>query len=151
MLTVGCMLEDCIHNKEGFCNFEGHINIGEQYYYFCDEYSSYLNTPKYKERYFIARSATDELPKHRIEQYGRKIEYKGFTFFTQSHNYQDDIMQYVLTESKTGYHCGTLTELQKPERWKVFVESVKNTPDVMELPLAEMHEGKYIITVRDSE
>lgn len=146
MLNVGCRNDDCIHNQDGFCCFNGHINIGVEYLSGCDEYLSYLNTPQYNERYYIARSATDKLPRHRIEQYGRKIEYKGYVFYTQSHNRQDDIMQYILTESRTGYHCGTLAELNKPERWKVFVERVKTTPSVLDLPLAELHDDEYVIT-----
>lgn len=145
MVTVGCSNDDCIHNKNGYCDFEGHINVGDEYYNGCDEYLSYLNTPLYNELYFIAKADGKGLPRHRVEQYGRKIEYKGYTFYTQSYNSQDDIAQYVLTESRTGYHCGKLEELQKPEQWQKFTEMVKAVSNVRDLPLAVMQDGEYVI------
>ena len=96
MLTVGCYNTDCIHNNNGLCNFDGYINVGDEYSNGCDEYSSYLTTPKYQEQYFVARKKADGLPQHRVEERGRKIEYNGYTFYTQSYNYQDDITQYAL-------------------------------------------------------
>lgn len=151
MLRVGCSNDNCIHNKNGFCNFDGCINVGDEFYCGCDEYLSYLNTPEYNERYFIARAEKEELPRHRVEKYGRKICFKGFIFYTQNHNYEDDITNYLVTEERTGYYCGTINDLQKPELWQKFVENIKSIPSVMDLPLAVMRDGEYVIQEADNE
>lgn len=151
MITIGCNNDDCIHNNNGYCDFDGHIIINCEFIGGCDEYLSYMNLPQYRERYFIARKETDKLPRHRVEKYGRRIEYNGYTFFTQSYNYEDDITNYLVTEERTGYYCGTMNDLQKPELWQKFIENIKSIPSVMDLPLAIMRDDEYVIQEADDE
>lgn len=146
-----CWNENCIHNEANQCVCQsGIVNIGSDFENGCDEYLCYLNTPEYNERYFIAKKSINGLPCHRIEKYGKKIEFKGFTFYTQSYNSQDDKMQYQVTESRTGYYCGLLNDLQNPKMWQKFIEKEKNLPNVMDLPLAEIQDGEYVI-VKEAE
>ena len=152
MAELKCWNENCIHNDNSnhcICNALV-INIGDKYPYGCDEYLCYLNTQEYSEQYFIAKGEGNGLPRHRVKKYGRTIEFKGFIFFTQSYNSQDYEMQYRLTESRTGYDCGLLKDLQRPERWQKFIEMQKTIPNVMDLPLAEKQDGKYVI-VKEAE
>ena len=152
MAEFRCWNEDCIHNKENQCTCSlGVINIGGDFPYGCGEYLCYLNTQRYSEQYFIAKCEGNGLPRHRVKKYGRKIEFKGFIFFTQSYNSQDDKMQYRLTESRTGYYCGLLKDLQKPEMWQKFIEGIKTIPNVMDLPLAEIQDGKYVIVKEEEQ
>lgn len=151
MVMFRCWNEDCIHNEINQCTCQsGIINIGSDFDNGCDEYLCYLNTPEYNEQYYIAKSSSNGLPRHRVEKYGRKIEFKGFIFYTQSYNSQDDKMQFQVTESRTGYYCGLLKDLQKPEMWQRFIERIKNIPNVMDLPLAVIQDGKYVV-VKEAE
>ena len=63
---------------------------------------------------------------------GKKFEYNGYVFFTQSKITEGE--NFYLTEERTGVCVGSFATLK--EKWDKFVEALKNIPDVSSLPLA---------------
>lgn len=128
MVSVVCFCDDCKWCTEnGECN-RGAITIAPDYE--CECFESYLED--YKETFYIAFSK-DGIPHRRLETNGKKIEYKGYVFYTQDKI--TDSGNYFLTEARTGYSVGKFAYLE--ERWDKFLERIGTYPDVSTYPIEE--------------
>lgn len=127
MTSVNCWCNDCKWESNGWCN-RGDITISEDYD--CECFESYLE--EYKESFYKACLVDGKMYRKPATD-GKKIEYKGYLFYTQDKI--TDIGNYFLTEARTGIGICMFNELEK--RWDKFLERVGDYPDVTTLPIKE--------------
>lgn len=133
MTSVICFCDDCIWCAEnGECN-RGAITINEAWE--CDCFESYRKN--YTEPYYQAFYDDDGKPCRRLH-HGKKIEYKGYVFYTEDKI--TDSGNYHVTEARTGIGSGIFNRLEG--RWDIFLERVATYPDVSSYPIKESEVAK---------
>ena len=135
-MIVYCDRNECTHNDGMHCNCES-ISISDENADICDKYESIYNTSEYQQTYY-KRVLTADKKVGALASKGKKIEYNGFVFFTDSLP-SDDIF---VTEERTGLGCGSFEKLKMPERWAKFVEIISKETSVNDYPLAVKIDGK---------
>ncbi len=137
-VLVSCDMKDCCNNKDGYC-IALSIEICDLE---CSDYRCYLDLPEYQEKYYTAnerREGIDDIPDRyfRLEKKGKKVEWNGYTFFTNDYILFDNLEDKRFTEQKTGYALSLYEIQHDPCKYEIFVNKVKDAPDVMNLPLYE--------------
>ena len=127
MTAVSCWNEECTHCQHGWCK-RREIEIGEDRE--CENFQHYKEN--YKQSFWKAL-LKDGKTFRRLCKHGKKIEYKGYTFYTDEKI--TDSGYYFLTEARTGIGVCEYNQLEK--RWDKFVAKVGNYPDVTDLPIEE--------------
>lgn len=125
--VVGCWLSECIYCQHGWCN-RGGIVIGEDRE--CQNFTHYIDT--YTDSFWIC-CLSDGKKYRRLCKKGKKIEYNGYTFYTNEKITDDGY--YWLTEARTGIAVCCYNQLE--QRWDKFVSKIGDYPDVTDLPLEE--------------
>lgn len=132
MTSVSCWLTECKHCENGWCNRDT-ITIGEDmecedFEHFCEDYhDSFWKACRNKEKGTFRKFIKN----------GKKIEYKGYVFYTDDRITEDG--DYYLTEERTGLGAGCYNQLE--QRWEKFVECVSQYPNVADLPIEERSEN----------
>lgn len=139
MVNVICNQTDCIYNNGNECTKENiTLDFG------CEDYADYLDTAEYQEEYFIRVKACDGKEAKAVQR-GKKIVFRGFTFYTRDHLKKSEIV--IITEMRTGFNCGDFERLKnEPERWEKFISAVHKISDCANLPLTE-----YDVTTKQYE
>lgn len=134
MMMVGCWLSECKWNKNGWCH-RGSITIDELKE--CEDYEDYQDS--YTDSFWKAL-INDGKPYRKLVENGKKIEYNGYVFYTESKITDDE--NYRLTEERTGLDVGEFRKLKEQRRWELFVERVGTFPDVSTYPIEEKKGSK---------
>lgn len=135
MPEVWCYFDECIYCKADRCTAEI-VEINDEGV--CDGYQSFLNTPEYRHKYYIAVKDINQKPAKALRQ-GKLIEINGVKFYTQSNPYVPE--KYTnLTHERTGYAVGTVTFLRA--HFDLFLKRQESAPNVDTFPLAEWDENK---------
>lgn len=131
---VGCWLSECKWNNNGWC-CRGSITIDELKE--CEDYEYYQDS--YTDAFWKAL-INDGKPYRKIVENGKKIEYNGYVFYTESKITDDE--SYCLTEERTGLGVGEFRKLKEQRRWEHFLERVGTYPDVSTYPIEEKKGGE---------
>lgn len=133
-MMVGCWLYECKWCKNGWCQ-RGSITIDELKE--CEDFVDYQDS--YTDSFWKALMH-DGKPYRKLVENGKKIEYNGYVFYTESKITDDE--SYRLTEERTGMDVGEFRKLIEQRRWELFVESVGTFPDVSTYPVKEKKGGE---------
>jgi hypothetical protein len=133
-MMVGCWLSECKWNNNGWCH-RGSITIDELKE--CEDYEDYQDS--YTDA-FLKALIKDGKPYRKLVENGKKIEYKGYVFYTECKITDDE--SYYLTEERTGLDVGEFRKLKEQKRWEAFLERVGTYPDVTTYPIEEMKGGE---------
>lgn len=153
MSKVWCNNRDCVWCDGIQCCAE-QICIDDSYEYGCETYLDYRDTDEYLEEYYKCVKTIKELTEGEIyvakaKAYGKRIEYNGYVFYTESHPRTDETF---VTEERTGYYLGSLEQLKTDEnRWKTFEQRAKEIPSVDTLPLAEWDGQRHYVIVKGEQ
>lgn len=132
MTEVICDKADCAHYLKGYCALTTiEINSCEC----CDYcYDGYKKGKDYQTEYFIAWA--DSSGKWRRKRRGKRIVINGEEFFTEDDDRQspEDVR---VTHGRTGCYAGTIEYVR--EHWDEIMKLAAEHPDVMTLPLKEVH------------
>ena len=143
MPLVQCQHINCIYcdvNNDFECKAPA-ITIGDDWDVQCSAYENYQDTDEYRNEFNIAVE-TKNGESARVKLYGgKRIEYKGRTFYTYSRMDNPDTC--FLTDAETGRKVGAYSKL--PERFDQICELAKTYPKVETLPLAEWDYGGYVL------
>ena len=137
MTKILCRRHDCIwcDRADGYC-LNTLVEISEDG---CLGYDSIFDYPEYQETYY-ATICVDSVPMYRVEEMGKRIEYRGRVFYITEQVDEDDT--FVVTDAVTGSDCGTFGWVKK--HWDAFLERAAEYPDVMSYQEAQIIGGKCI-------
>ena len=133
-MMVGCWSDECKWNKHGWCH-KDIITIGEDRD--CEDFEDYQDS--YSDSFWKAL-IHDGKPYQKLVENGKKIEYNGYVFYTESKITDDE--SYRLTEERTGLDVGEFRKLKESRRWEHFTERVGTFPDVSTYPIEEKKGGE---------
>ena len=134
-MTVFCDNYYCAYEKNGYCT-KKQISIENET---CDDYVHYqeVHKDKYCHNFYKAVKTKNNIPAKALCESGRKIEYQGLTFYTESKvNDGDD--DFWVTEETSG--LGANFEHIK-KRFDLVIKSITKAPKISDLPLAEKNEN----------
>lgn len=132
-MIVGCWLSECKWCKDGWCQ-RGSITIDELKE--CEDFEDYRDS--YTDVFWKVY-IKDGVCFRRLAEYGKKIEYNGYIFYTEDKI--TDEGSYKLTEERTGVGVGDFRSLTEQRRWELFVKRVGTYPDVLTYPVETMKGG----------
>ena len=133
-MIVSCWLSECKWNKDGWCR-RGTITIDELKE--CEDFEDYQDS--YTDSFWKALINNGK-PYRKLVDNGKKIEYNGYVFYTESKITDDE--SYRLTEERTGLDVGEFRKLKESRRWELFVARVGTFPDVSTYPVEEKKGGE---------
>lgn len=153
MTRVYCYNYDCSHcdSETALCCL-GMISVEGAAYNGCNDYECYLDSKEYREEFYVLVGNRDDekkcyIPIGREKRYGKKIEYNGRTFYTQSKIRAND--EFDVTDAKTGL----LVAFDKvKKRWEEFVEKADEQPAIESFPVTEKGaDGRYHLVEEGGE
>lgn len=134
MPTVICPNNMCIYNDEfeGKCTYDGCIYAETE----CEAFRSYREEADYQEEYWMACGTHGE--KYRTRHYGKRIEVRGLTLYTEDRLPPQDYWQ----DPRAGIHCTeketglglSLHHVFLPEAYECILKHKREFPNVMTLP-----------------
>ena len=133
-MIVSCWLSECKWCQNGWCQ-RGSITIDELKE--CEDFEDYQDS--YTDSFWKAL-INDGKPYRKLVEQGKKIEYNGYIFYTESKITDDE--NYRLTEERTGLDVSEFRRLKEPRRWELFVERISTYPDVSTYPIEEAEGDK---------
>lgn len=132
--TVICANNMCVFNDgfEGRCKYDGCIYAETE----CEAFRSYREEPDYQEEYWMACYAHGA--KYRTKHYGKRIELRGLTLYTEDRLppldcWQDPRAEIHCTEKETGLGL-PLHQVFIPEAYERILKYKRDFPNVMALP-----------------
>lgn len=133
MTLVYCYNDDCIHCdvNSSICCLDM-ISVGDNDNCGCDNYKCYLETEEYSEE-FYALVGKKGKPIGREKRHGKKIEYNGRVFYTQSKVSHDN--SFLVTDAKTGLAVFYNFALNN---WDKFIEVADKQTNIESFPIIEL-------------
>lgn len=140
-MTVFCGACDCNFYKDGGCVKDTVFidNTG-----ICDDYTEYCNTADYSKPYYIAVKCVDGCY-GKVQRKGKKIEYKGYSFYTNESPEKVKSGDFGCTEEITGAKLYFIN-LKNKKCWGKFLKLMESAVPVTSYPDARItNDGKYTI------
>lgn len=147
MTSVYCYNYDCTHNDcdTGMCCL-GMISVEGAAYNGCNDYECYLDTKEYREEFYVLVGKRGK-PSGREKRYGKKIEYNGRVFYSESKLRRDNHIS--VTDAKTGLAVNYAYAL---DQWDKFIELADKQPDIESFPVVTMgNDGEYHVVEEGGE
>lgn len=146
MTKVYCTNTDCVSCEDYICTKE-FISIGDNEESICQDYQRYLDTAEYQDEFYICVKTKDGKKAKAVKK-GKKIILNDVVFYTYDDDRKPEYMR--ITDVKTGL-AGSYAMLQDPKSWGKYLDIVKTTPNVQDLPLAEWNEKRHGYIIKDGD
>lgn len=136
-MTVFCDNYYCAYEMNGLCTKQ-QISIENET---CDDYIHYqeVHKDKYCHKFYkaVTVKTKNNIPAKALFESGRKIEYQGLTFYTES-KVNDGNDDFWVTEEASG--LGANFEHIK-KRFDLAIKAITKAPKISDLPLAMKNEN----------